>query len=430
MSNINDPLFEPTKIGLDQTETIQPTPLVLREITPDKKSADTANDLRPQLRFQLITNQNQLLALEDEWNELFDRCAHCFHVFQEFNWCWRWCQVFLDRAGAKAALPQLHVIAVRESDRLIAIWPLVTKKTLGLNCLSWIGAPVSQYGDVLIEDRPDRQSILEASLDYLSKTEGVDVLQFWKVRADAVVFPVLDQFGGIKAQIQKAPFVDLTQFETLDAYVKTLSKKRLRNRRRARRRLEEQGDVIYESIGEGPEAALKIATLLAFKRDWMRKTGLVSTALDDDRTDEFFRSVAEDTNRPTGLSLKYLTCGKDIVAMELGFRCKGRYVVHVITYNNVYQKFGAGSILSELTIDELMAAGVETVDFMAPGDAYKFEWCKDAIDVVDFARPLTVQGTIWVHVYLRMLRENLKKALAALPAGLRRTITSARRYFL
>ena len=231
-------------------------------------------------------------------------------------------------------------------------------------------------------------------------------------------------------QEEIAPYVDLSTFSTIKEYEKTLSKKRLRNRRRAMRRLEERGSVAFETLSEGIEASKKIEDLLELKRSWMRHSGRVSRALDDIRTDEFFARVAADDVRKTGLVLKSLCCADEIAAMELGFRCKDRYVVHVITYNRSYRKYGGGSILSERSIADLMGSGARTIDFMAPGDMYKFEWCASSVDVLDWAIPLTSRGWVLTHVYLGFLRERLKETLAALPAAIRKSITSMRRSFI
>ncbi len=380
-----------------------------------------------QFTFEFVRDLTVLEALEGEWNALFDRCGHCFHIFQTFNWCWHWCDVFLPSKESGDLFPQLRILTVREHGRLVSIWPLVVTKNSGLRCLTWLGAPVSQYGDVLAEDRVGRDDMLSASLQYLRNNSDVDLFQFWKVRKDALIFPVLNEKGAVVTQVQDAPYVNLAAFSTMEDYEKTLSKKRIKNRRRVRRKLDELGSLGFHTLNEGPDASKMIDVLLEFKRNWMRESGLVSSALDDHRTDTFFKNLAKDEKRKTGLELRSLSCGDDVAAMELGFRCYGRYVVHVITYNKAYQKYGAGTILSEHTIAELNDGGMEIVDFMAPGDGFKYEWCSQSVEVRDFAMPLSVRGRIWTRVYLGFLRERMKKLLAAMPAGFRKTITSMRR---
>ena len=173
-------------ITLDQFDT------VVSE-TDDVKSLDHPARSRQELQtgiwqFDIVEDITGLEALENDWNALFARCAHCFHVFQSFNWCWHWSKVFLPRGSNGSDYPKLNILTIRDRDRLVSVWPMVVTPLAGQKCLNWLGAPVSQYGDVLIEDRPDAEEILRSGLDYLRKKSKVDLLQFWKVRSDACIF--------------------------------------------------------------------------------------------------------------------------------------------------------------------------------------------------------------------------------------------------
>ncbi len=103
------------------------------------------------LELKVITDRADFDALEAEWNGLFARAGRSHQLFLSFNWLWHWCNHYLvpDRTT------RLSIVIARRDGRLVMVWPLVTERSRGLTMLSWMGDPVSQYGDVLIDDAPD-----------------------------------------------------------------------------------------------------------------------------------------------------------------------------------------------------------------------------------------------------------------------------------
>jgi len=102
--------------------------------------------------FALVTDRAAFDALEPEWTDLFDRAGRGTQVFQTFNWNWHWCNHYLGDGSQGSAAPALAVVTARRAGRLVMVWPLVRERVAGLCQLSWMGEPVSQYGDVLTEE--------------------------------------------------------------------------------------------------------------------------------------------------------------------------------------------------------------------------------------------------------------------------------------
>ena len=85
-------------------------------------------------------------ALEVEWTALFERVGRPEQLFQTFEWLSCWADHFLDAADS------LRIVVGRREGRLVMVWPLVeTRGPLGFTKLAWMGEPVGQYGDALIE---------------------------------------------------------------------------------------------------------------------------------------------------------------------------------------------------------------------------------------------------------------------------------------
>ena len=64
-------------------------------------------------------------------------------------------------------------------------------------------------------------------------------------------------------------------------------------------------------------------------------------------------------------------------------------------------------------------------DLLAPADPYKQRWADGMVEVVDWALPVSVKGTIYARIYLQRLRPLLKAAAHALPTRLARWLASA-----
>lgn len=82
---------------------------------------------------------------------------------------------------------RLAIVTVRQGARLVAVWPLATSVRFGIRQLLWAGAPVSQYGDVLIEPGPDADEVITRSWGFLVAALAPDIVHLRKGRGDAAV---------------------------------------------------------------------------------------------------------------------------------------------------------------------------------------------------------------------------------------------------
>ncbi len=64
----------------------------------------------------------------------------------------------------------------------------------------------------------------------------------------------------------------------------------------------------------------------------MKHRGLVSRALSNPATRNFFASVATAAGRPVGAFVTSLATRGEVAALEVVFDCKGRRAAHIIVY--------------------------------------------------------------------------------------------------
>src|SRR5712691_6907117 len=368
--------------------------------------------------FAVIADRAGFDALEQEWNALFARAGRPCQIFQTFNWLWHWANHYLDGGT------ELTVVTGRRDGRLAIVWPLVATRVAGVNQLSWMGEPVSQYGDVLVEEGPDTPDWLRRSWAYV-KLLGADIVHLRKVRSDAVISPLLAEAGAISTDSATAPCLDLASAKDFETYKQRYSAKKRSRRRRHLRRLQEAGSITFEQHSRGPMAHDLVGHALGLKRAWLVQRGLFSPVLQDSRLDRFFRDIALDRARSPGTRISAVRCNGAPIAVEISFECKAHVFGYIITHDLEFEKQGLGVVLAEYSIRTAHEQGGAKFDLLAPADAYKMDWADDAsIEVADWAMPLSHAGALYARLWLGSARQWVKKAAGGLPPRLGRMLSA------
>ena len=362
------------------------------------------------LDFALVDTLEGLANLETCWNALFERAGQPAQMFQNYHWCRHWADHFLTESGSR----RLAIVTGHQDGRLVMLWPLVLTRVCGLKELSWLGEPVSQYGDVLVEAGPDRAALLRDAWRFIAATLKPDLVRLNKTRADAVIAPLLTELGAWSAQQLEAPYLDLKSAPTWAVFEQRYPKRSRRNRQRQFRRLEDMGPVTFGCLSEGPEAAALARQAIEMKRSWLAAKGLVSPAISDPRTLRFFEAAANDTARPSGFRVSVLRCGGQVAALEIGLASGDRLAIHVIVYDPAFEKAAAGALLLERSMKSGLEEGFAVYDLLAPGGGYKTEWTDTSVCIDDLLLPLTPAGRIYARGYLGFLRPRLKAAILSL----------------
>lgn len=382
--------------------------------------------LRPasaEIELSVVTTRAGLQALETEWNTLFRECARDIHVFQSFNWIWHWANHFLRQAGDLHSSSGLYIVTGRRGGRLVLICPLVRNRRWGITSLSFAGEPVSQYGDVLLDEQRGGQELLAQAWSFIAHNSGADVLMLRKVRADSNLASFLAHSQAMVTEREIAPFLDLASAPDPVSYEQRYSSKARKNRRRLLRRLEERGPASVNVHTGGQDGADMAALAVSLKRAWLKHRGLISPALAKPATRAFFAAVGANSERPVGAVITHLSSRGELAAIEVSFDCKGRRAVHIIVYALKFERLSVGQILMERSVRNAITSGQRVYDLMAPGDAYKLDWADGSVDVVDWAHALTPRGRAFARFYLGYARGKLKSAVKA-ASGIMRQVTN------
>ena len=376
--------------------------------TPIFRSAVSAVDTTDVCSF--ITTRSGFDALENDWNALFERAGRSEQMFQTFNWLWHWATHYL-----KNDTQSLAIVTIRRRGTLVAILPLMVERVAGLKQLVFMGAPVSQYGDAVVDAVPDISEVLQCALKFAIEQSRVDVVRLAKVRSDAAIAPVMAALNADTTGIEDAPFAHIAEMPNHAAYAARFSNKTLKNRRRLERRLSDHGTIALNWDMSGADAAHAVGATMVLKRAWLKTRNQLSRAFADQRTDGFFADVCANNVRPAGGGVMLMTSGGEIANAAITVTVKGRQAVHILAYGLKFEKCAAGVLHVEKLVEHAFETGVQTIDFLAPRHDYKNEWCDGAVRVADYALPVTLVGMAYARIYLKHVRERLKTLVKSAP---------------
>jgi len=368
------------------------------------------------LDFEVVTSRQDLARLEPEWNALWARTLGSSSPFLSFNWLWHWCQHYLDAPSSRLA-----IVTGRRNGRLILVWPLCIEHQFRLRTASFAGAPVSQYGDILIDqDQPGHGGWVAEAWLHIHTRLALDIIHLRKVRADSPIAAVLRRAGSKETNQQSAPFVALAGEACFEDFETRYNAKDRKNRRRKRKRLGELGRLGFRRAETAHEIESAFGQAMCWKRNWLKDEALVSAALADSRFDRFFKSVLTSADRPAGGELFELTLDERPVAIMVAVTAGHCRAMHLTAYDRALEKCGPGGVLIEEMIATSLAGGITTLDFLAPAHDYKKEWASGEVLVSDFSLAISPAGRFYDEIYLQRLRPRLQRLLTEGPTPVRR----------
>lgn len=361
----------------------------------------------------IITTPAGLAALKPEWDELFARAALPQQVFQSHSFLAHWARHYLGKTTT------LHIIAARREGRLVMLWPLVKRRRFGFTVLQFMGAPVAQFGDVLV-DPEHADADLGAAAWAAAEQSGADLFFAQKVRVDSMFLTRLPAHRPIVVDRLQAPFSRLADRVDADAPGSAYPPKERSAYRRRLRRLAEQGEIALRSTLPGEGAAALARQAVDFKLDWLKRHAILSPTLSDPRFSAFFESCAGDP--ASSLRISTIERGNRPIAIDLSFDCKGSSFGHVIASDPDCEREGVGSVLIHHVFAAAKARGSTVFDMLAPADPYKLRHADGETDTRDLAYVFTSSGHLYCEAVLKRARPLVRDLARRLPAGLVRRI--------
>jgi len=347
-------------------------------------------------------------AMQPEWDALFRRCATPHQIFQNHAFLSAWARAY---AGEGA---EVTVIAARAAGRIVAIVPLVRRRHLGLDMLRFMGAPVAQFDDILLDDG-HADAALEAIRAALAGL-GADLLEARRVREDGAFWRMPGKTPLVFEEME-APFADLSARVADGQPGQAYSSKDRSNYRRRLRRLGERGKLQFRSIGAGGEAAALATQAITMKAAALRRDGADWGTVGCAKFSDFFCRLADDP--ASGLLVSIIELDDRPIGIDLSFLCKGVGFGHVLATDGAFDKEGLGQLLVHHVFAESKTKGASRFDLLAPADAYKRHHADGATRVESRAYAFTARGRMAAQIGYKMVMPAARKLPRSLIRRLR-----------
>jgi CelD/BcsL family acetyltransferase involved in cellulose biosynthesis len=351
---------------------------------------------------------SSMAEIERDWRDLEKR-ANRPTGFQSLTWCQEW----LTAASSSQQPTDLRIVTVWEDGRLVLLWPLAVRNSMACTVLHTLGDPATQYCDAIIEQKADRQKLMQVAWNLVESLRDIDLIELRRIRDDSnlSMLPLRATRNGFVSNPAAAPYLTLGADEILRG-------SRTRNAlRRHARKLAEHGAVDFEIVKDAGAKAQTLMDGLRFKLQWIAQRRLWSNGYSHPATEQFSKGLAALDQ----VIVMRLTVNGVTAAMEMGFVDHGCYLSLMQSYDPQLQSHSPGRLLFWRFLDCASDLGIKDIDFLAPSFPHKKEWANGEVPVRDLTIPLTVRGTIFGRARLSC-RAPLKRLFATLPAPIRQQV--------
>ena len=372
--------------------------------------------------YRCLTTLNEVDSIASAWRALEKRCGDRLTYFQSFNWCRNWVATF---AGESAVL-RFRIETVWCDGGLVAVWPLMVQTVGGIRVLQNLGAPHSQYCNLLCDDERLADAIINTLLTRIEAEPACDVAVFHPVPQRSKLAHLLGTRPTIRGYNGNSALLDLTAFADSKSYRAQAGKLKKRNRNRRRNQLARHGELKFEVVWPSdPRFETLVRKCAAMKRQWLNETGRTSSGFSVNGFEDFLATLAGDEESLSGACLSVLSVGETVVATELGFLQNGHYYAYIGSFDWDHRHLSPGKVQMEMTVCWLIDKGAAVYDLLGGEGDYKGSWTDRTIALDGYSLSFSWKGRVYASAWLPVLRPLAKRLYQSFPDGLRRLVASA-----
>jgi len=358
-------------------------------------------------------------AIAEDWRSLDARAADPLAYFQSFDWCRAWCAFYAPQKGEGASI---RIFTAWEGERLVLVWPLMLSgEGSPVRRLVGLTEPHGQYGNVLVDPAlgAKRDELLAATWRSISSSEKPDAFVLANVPQGALPrsFASAEALSTVEAGVISA--MDLRPFAgSYETYRSTLKATTRRARNKRRNKLAGLGTLGYRLDFGGTRPYAELVTLgIAMKRDWLRRTGRGTRALNVPNVDVFLSSLPG--SEAGGALAAALTLDGRPIAIEIGFLHHGRFYSYLGAFDWELRELSPGKVQLEEALRWSIEAGIEVYDLLGDPSSYKVDWCNVTTPLASYNAAASLTGRAYLDIWHDRLRPALKRSFEKMPLALR-----------
>lgn len=323
-----------------------------------------------QVEFALVTNLEELHALEPEWKALWAQAREPY-LSQSYAWCLTgWLTT------ARRRQRKLSVVIGRQNGRVVLIWPMAVRRRGLIYEAIGLGSESTEYNGLLVSTEIDEGAAVARALRFVRHNGGCDIVTVPFARHDGAGFRALisGAWGRLTHQLP-APFVRFSP-EGWDGYWTSRSANLRAGLARRRRRLAERGEVVTRWIEDDAEFAKLVDWSLAHKTAWMKRHNFENDFLQTAEYRRFLLAMRSQRQEGAGLVMFALFVDDTPLAVKIGCVDGTRYEGFITTYDEAWSTFSPGQIILADCLSYCCARGL-VYDFRIGEEGYKKSWATD-----------------------------------------------------
>jgi len=306
------------------------------------------------MRVEIRDGVEELTA---EWDELADRVGA--EPWARPGWVGAWWSAF--------GTGSLRIIIVRKGDLLVGVLPLAEDQGVVRSTSNWhtpgfalLAEPdeLGRLAQAVVERRPRR--VWMAFVD-------PDEAGMAAVRAAAGS----SGYRTLERTLERSPYIPIEG--DWEGYCETLGRKLLSELRRRRRRLEEEGQFIFEVVDGGERLPELLDEGFAVEAaGW--KSERNSAISSRPETLAFYRAVAQWAAERGLLKLAFLRLDGRAIAFDYCIEDGWIHYLLKTGFDPSYGKFAPGMILRYEMLARAFSTGIRSYEFLGADEPWKLQW--------------------------------------------------------
>ncbi|MBE7243510.1 MAG: GNAT family N-acetyltransferase [Actinomycetospora chiangmaiensis] len=339
-------------------------------------------------RFETIRTAERLAEIGSAWTALWATSGAL--IFQSHAWISAWWASAPDRDRRALA-----VVVAWRGDRLVGVLPLATVRRKGFRVLEWAAKDCSDFGDALLADWTDH-ALVRRMWRHAGQAGGFDLAYLNRLLPDAAARALLQPEGGaVRLRLNhrdEANWRVRGPWTTGQAWFDAQSKKTRQNYRRGQKFLSERGPLAFRQLRPDEPLGPVLDRLATFKRAWLQRHGLASTAFYD-LGSRALPAMVQVLAEAGLLHAFVLECGGAVVAVSINFVQAGAMMAFVTTYDPEVERASPGMVLMMDYIMWSIDRGLHTVDFLCGDEGFKSRFGTEALTLASMTGARTPQGS-------------------------------------
>lgn len=315
------------------------------------------------MRAELITREDDLLALRSEWGALWLRCPWAT-PFQSPEWQLAW---WRHLGGG-----ELRTLALRQGSRLVGLAPLFLYGPPTARRLALLGSGLSDYMDVLLDPEhvaPGTDAIMSciaAWRDEWSECSFPDL----RPRSPLLHARVPPTLHARVAPSSVCPVIQIDG--SFDELARRMTRTHRDKLRQGRNRIARAGGGTLELAGEHDVHSLLELLMTLHDRWWRERGG--EGVLADPRVRALHHEAAPQLHTRGCLRLFALRLKGSIVAVIYAMVWRGRMYCYLSGHDPAERYYSPGVAIVRMVIEHAIEHGIREVDFLRGAEPYKYLW--------------------------------------------------------